>query len=122
MQVVRREKPAIAMEFVNRWPPGPLRRPHASLIGQMSALLQVTRGASCDDILPSRVTAFGSRHEVVEGKVIHFAAILAREFVAKEDVESRERRVACRLHKSLEGDDAWQPEFKRRAADDPVVL
>src|SRR5215218_9662504 len=90
VQVVRREAPAVLLQF----PTGrlPRRRPrvHVALLRQPVALAEVARAAGGADVVPGRAPAAGARHDVVEGEVLRrppLATVLALESVAQEHVE-----------------------------------
>src|SRR3990167_1981655 len=76
------------------------------LLRRAAALLQVARGAGGCDIFPRRSPAKPPRHDMVEGQILARPAILARETVAQEQVEARERRMLRRLHILAERNDA----------------
>ncbi len=122
VQKVGRERTSVAVQFKHRRSVWPLRRVHADICRQVIALLQIARCAGRYDVVPSGQAAAGTRDQVVKRQVFLGTAVLARETVAQEHVETRESGIKCRLHVGLERDDAWQLHLEVRTADTAVVL
>src|SRR5688572_23829729 len=93
VEVIGREAAAVILQL----PTGRTDRlavdRHVRLARGAPAFLEVARRAGGRDILPRRPPALGARHDMIEGQFLVAAAIDAREAVAKEQVESRERRI-----------------------------
>ena len=73
---------------------------------QVAALPEIAGRTGRDDVLPGRFSAAAARNDMVECQVLLRSAILALEFVAQEDVEAREGRIARRADIGLERNDA----------------
>src|SRR5687767_2610881 len=112
MQVVGRKQPAVPVQLEHRGPVGPLRGPHAGMLGHMPALGEIAWCAGGDDIIPAGLAAARPGNEVIERQIVLVTAVLARELVAQEDIEARESRIKRRFYIGLEGYDARNAHFE----------
>ena len=79
---------------------------HIGLFGRSSALFEIAGSTGRGDILPGGFATQPARHDMIEGQVFGPPAILAREMIAQEQVEPRERRILAGPHIFLERDHA----------------
>ena len=122
VQVVRRERPSVVVQVLNRRLVGMLVREHAGLFWQLAALFEVAGRAGRDNIVPCRLSAMGAGDDVIEGQVVARSAILALELVAKEHVEAGKGGVSRWLNIGLEADDTRQSHRKTGRAHRVVVF
>src|SRR5262249_10475592 len=100
---------------------------HVGLRWRPTSLALVARRAGDDDVLPDRLTALGSRDDVLvlELPGRHAAAaVLAKASIARVDVLARELHTPnLRRHRFQEPDDGGDaPLLERTRADCPVVV
>ena len=64
---------------------------HARLFGGAIALLDITLQTRCNDVVPGIGSTFGSRDDVVDGKVVaSIAAILTSVVIAMQQIAPRQ--------------------------------
>src|SRR5262247_3191641 len=102
VQIIGREQAAVAVQLEHRWPIGQLPRLHARVVRQMPALTQIARSASRYHVVPARLAAARARDQVIEGKIILAAAVLAGEAIAQEHIEACKGRIERGLYIGLE--------------------
>jgi len=96
------------MQFENRRPIWLIRGEHAGDLRHHAALPEIAGCAGRDDVVPSRLTATGTRDEMVERQIAFVAAVLTGEAVAQKNIEAREGWIERRLHVRLQRDNARQ--------------